>query len=74
MKTILSTIWLVGWGQLIGQTFQDMKLSDFYPKSIYNIQVTEVSAAKYPVIDFHSHDYAKNDAGVDAWIKTMDEC
>ena len=29
--------------------------------------------AKYPVIDFHSHDYPKSDADVDEWVRTMDK-
>jgi predicted TIM-barrel fold metal-dependent hydrolase len=34
---------------------------------------THIEKAKYPVIDFHSHDYPKSDLDVDAWVQTMDE-
>jgi predicted TIM-barrel fold metal-dependent hydrolase len=55
------------------QNADDLKLKDFRPVSIYKIPETKVDKAKYPVIDFHSHDYPKTDADVDAWVKTMDE-
>lgn len=51
----------------------DLKLKDFRPVSIYKVPVTNVEKAKFAVIDFHSHDYAKSDAEVDQWVKTMDE-
>jgi len=57
----------------ICQDINNLKLKDFHPVSIYKIPQTKVEKAKYPVIDFHSHDYAKSDAAVDQWIKTMDE-
>ncbi|HVU94889.1 MAG TPA: hypothetical protein VHE34_06670 [Puia sp.] len=28
--------------------------------------------AAWPVTDFHSHPYAKSDAEIDQWVKTMD--
>ena len=34
-------------------------LKDYQPKSLYKIPVTEVSRAKFPIIDMHSHAYAK---------------
>ena len=37
-------------------------LKDYRPKSIYKIPVTEVAKAKYPIIDMHSHPYAKTPA------------
>ena len=48
-------------------------LKDYRPKSIYKIPVTEVAKAKYPIIDMHSHPYAKTPAEIDAWVKNMDE-
>jgi uncharacterized protein len=51
----------------------DLKLKDFRPVSIYQIPQTTIRQAKYPVVDFHAHDYAKTDAEVDTWVKTMDE-
>jgi predicted TIM-barrel fold metal-dependent hydrolase len=55
------------------QNAENLKLKDFRPVSIYKIPETKVDKAKYPVIDFHSHDYPKSDAEVDKWVKTMDE-
>ncbi len=56
------------------QSVNDLKLAEFKPRSIYQIQVTHVEKAKFPVIDFHSHDYADSDSEVDQWVKTMDAC
>ncbi len=55
------------------QDVNDLKLKDFHPVSIYKTPQTKVEKAKYPVTDFHSHDYPKTDSGVDEWVKTMDE-
>src|SRR5882762_1652592 len=51
----------------------NLKLKDFNPISIYKIPQSKIEKAKYPVIDMHSHDYPKSDAGVEEWIKTMKE-
>jgi len=51
----------------------DLKLSDFRPKSIYNIPVSDIPKAKFPVIDIHSHDYATSQAEIDQWVKNMDK-
>jgi predicted TIM-barrel fold metal-dependent hydrolase len=48
-------------------------LKDYRPKSIYKIPVTEIAKAKYPIIDMHSHPYAKTPQEIDAWVKNMDE-
>jgi uncharacterized protein len=56
-----------------GQHSSDLKLKDFHPVSIYKTPQTNIEKAKYPVIDFHSHDYPKSDAEVEEWVKTMDE-
>ena len=48
-------------------------LKDYRPKSIYKIPVTEIAKAKYPVIDMHSHPYAKTAREIEEWIKNMDD-
>jgi predicted TIM-barrel fold metal-dependent hydrolase len=48
-------------------------LKDYRPKSIYKVPVTEVSKAKYPVIDMHSHPYGKTPAEIEQWVRNMDE-
>ncbi|MCU0353494.1 MAG: amidohydrolase family protein [Cytophagales bacterium] len=56
-----------------GQDVNQLRLKDHRPVSIYNIPKTTVSKAKYPAIDFHSHDYPLTLPQLDAWVKTMDE-
>ena len=48
-------------------------LKDYRPKSIYKIPVTEIVKAKFPIIDMHSHPYAKTAQEIEAWIRNMDE-
>jgi uncharacterized protein len=48
-------------------------LKDYRPKSIYKIPVTEVAKAKFPIIDMHSHPYAKTPEDIAQWVQTMDE-
>ncbi len=55
------------------QDVNNLKLKDYHPVSIYKIPQTKIEKAKYPVIDFHSHDYPKSDKEVDEWVNTMHE-
>jgi uncharacterized protein len=48
-------------------------LKDYRPKSIYKIPVTEVAKAKFPIIDMHSHPYAKTPEQIVEWVRNMDE-
>jgi predicted TIM-barrel fold metal-dependent hydrolase len=48
-------------------------LKDYRPKSLYKIPVTEIAKAKFPVIDMHSHPYAKTPEEIAQWVRTMDE-
>src|SRR5215475_12188754 len=48
-------------------------LKDYRPRSIYKVPVTHVERAKFPIIDMHSHPYAKTDAEITTWLKNMDE-
>jgi len=48
-------------------------LKDYYPKSIYKIPITQIDKAKFPIIDMHSHPYAKTPQQIEQWIKNMDE-
>lgn len=48
-------------------------LKDYRPKSIYKIPVTEIPKARFPVIDMHSHPYAKTAREIEEWIRNMDE-
>lgn len=58
--------------QVFCQKADSLKLKDFRPVSIYKVPKTKIEKAKYPVIDFHSHDYPETNAEVDQWVKTMD--
>jgi uncharacterized protein len=48
-------------------------LKDYRPVSMYKIPVTQVDKAKFPLIDMHSHPYAKTDPQIDEWVRNMDE-
>jgi predicted TIM-barrel fold metal-dependent hydrolase len=48
-------------------------LKDYHPRSIYNIPQTRIEKARYPAIDVHSHNYARAQTNVDAWVRIMDE-
>jgi len=48
-------------------------LKDYRPKSIYKIPVTDIPKAKFPVIDIHSHPYAKTAREIEEWVRNMDE-
>ena len=48
-------------------------LKDFHPQSIYQIPQTRVEKARYPIIDVHSHNYARTESDVDRWVTTMDQ-
>jgi hypothetical protein len=48
-------------------------LKDYRPKSIYKIPVTDVPKAKFPIIDMHSHAYAKTPGEIKQWVRNMDE-
>lgn len=47
-------------------------LRDYRPRSIFHLPETRVEKARFPVIDVHSHAYAKTAADVDRWVATMD--
>jgi hypothetical protein len=48
-------------------------LKDYRPKSLYKIPVSEVPRAKFPIIDMHSHAYAKTTEEIGEWVRNMDE-
>src|ERR1700691_1316512 len=48
-------------------------LKDYRPRSLYKIPITEVSKAKFPIVDMHSHAYAKTPEEIDEWARNMDE-
>jgi len=48
-------------------------LKDYRPRSIYKVPTTKIAKAKFPVIDMHSHPYAKTPQQIDEWVRNMDE-
>jgi predicted TIM-barrel fold metal-dependent hydrolase len=59
--------------QTIEKTPENLLLKDYRPKSLYRIPRTQVKKAKFPVIDMHSHPYAKSQEEIKLWIRNMDE-
>jgi uncharacterized protein len=55
------------------QNPDSLLLKNYRPVSIYNIPVTQVTHARFPVIDMHSHDYAKSDQDIQNWVRNMDK-
>ncbi len=56
-----------------GQNPDSLLLSDYQPKSVYNIPVSVIEKAKFPVIDMHSHPYAASLEEVELWVENMDQ-
>src|SRR5581483_6993091 len=56
-----------------GASPESLLLKDYKPKSIYKIPITEVPKAKFPIIDMHSHPYAKTTQEISEWVRNMDE-
>jgi uncharacterized protein len=52
---------------------ENLLLKDYRPQSIYKIPVTKIARAKFPIIDMHSHPYAKTAKEIDDWVRNMDE-
>ncbi len=48
-------------------------LRDYRPKSIFQTASTVVEKAKFPVIDMHSHAYAKDELMLEQWVRSMKE-
>src|SRR5882724_7195572 len=71
--SFLFTAGLLATLSTFSQDAKELKLKDFHPVSIYKTQVSKITKAKYPVVDFHSHDDQKTSVEIDQWVKTMDE-
>jgi predicted TIM-barrel fold metal-dependent hydrolase len=56
-----------------GGSPETILLKDYRPTSIYKIPVTEIAKAKFPIIDMHSHPYAKTAPEIEEWVRNMDE-
>ena len=47
-------------------------LKDYRPKSVYKIPVSNITKAKFPIVDTHYHARARSPEDVAALVKTMD--
>jgi uncharacterized protein len=59
--------------QANSQNPDSLLLKNYRPVSIYNIPITKVDHARFPVIDMHSHDYARSDQDIRQWVQNMDK-
>ena len=50
-----------------------LKLKDYEPVSVFRLEEHHPSAARFSAIDFHSHAYRKDEAGIREWVKILDE-
>jgi len=60
--------------EVLPQDVEKLLLNDYRPESVYNIPVTRIDKAAFPVIDMHSHPYAMTLPEIDHWVKVMDSC
>lgn len=54
------------------QQADGLLLKNYRPASIYRLPVHRPQRARFPVIDFHTHDYPKDQAAIAQWVQTMD--
>lgn len=47
-------------------------LKDWMPENIHNVDRTDITKAKYPVIDLHAHAYATTEEELDKRVEIMD--
>ena len=50
-----------------------LRLKDYEPVSVFQLEEHHPTAAKFSVIDMHSHPYRHDEAGIRAWAKTLEE-
>lgn len=72
-STLTPLLFLLGTWVCQAQDVENLLLKNYRPRSIYKIPVTNITKAKYPIIDMHSHPYAKTDEELAQWVKTMDQ-
>jgi len=51
---------------------ETLLLKDYRPISLFKVPATEIAKAKFPILDLHSHPYAKTPAQIDTWVQNMD--
>jgi len=73
-KILLLLVTIIANTALYAQDADNILLKNYRPVSIYNVPLSHIERAAYPIIDVHTHAYATTDEGVKAWIKAMDAC
>lgn len=56
----------------VAESAKELKLSEYRPVSLFKVPQSDIRKAKYPVIDMHSHAYAKSPEQVQEWVREMD--
>jgi len=49
-----------------------IRLKDFRPRTVFNVPVTNISKARFPAIDMHTHSW-QPDTDIKEWVKRMDD-
>lgn len=71
---LISLLLIISSISIYSQTeVEQILLKNYRPKSIYNVPVSNIEKAKFPIIDMHSHAYAETPEEIDQWVKTMDK-
>ncbi len=52
---------------------ETLLLKDYRPRAIHKVPRTTITRARFPIIDMHSHAYARTPEEVAAWVRTMDD-
>jgi predicted TIM-barrel fold metal-dependent hydrolase len=74
LLTIVMLMSFPGLHSLNAQHADNILLRNYRPRSLYQVPVTKIDRAAYPIIDMHTHDYATTDEEIAKWIKIMDTC
>jgi predicted TIM-barrel fold metal-dependent hydrolase len=73
-KIILLFLTIIANADLYAQDADNILLKNYRPVSVYNVPLSHIDRAAFPIIDVHTHAYATTDEGVRDWIKAMDAC
>ncbi len=52
---------------------ENLLLKDWMPKSIYEVPITHIGKARFPVIDMHAHDYTATAEDIAERVLVMDK-
>jgi len=66
-------LWIIPSSILPQINLKKLPLNNYRPKNIYNVPHTNITKAKFPVIDIHSHPYAQSKKELKTWVKNMDD-